>query len=215
MALTNSRPRDRAYGQDRHMTTVDRFGVWLSTRQIRRSVPSFAGKRVGDIGCGYDASFARTLLDRVERLVLLDVALAPDLEGHPKVSAIEGVLPEAIALIPDESLDVVVCNSVLEHLWDPLDALREFHRVLVPSGTVLVNVPSWRGKRALETSAFRLKLSPAEEMDDHKMYYDPRDLWPLLVRAGFPPHAIRCFRHKFGLNTFARCRKPAGEEVIQ
>jgi hypothetical protein len=40
-------------------------------------------------------------------------------------------------------------------------------------------------------------------MDDHKMYYDPRDLWPLMVRAGFAPHAIRCFRHKFGLNTFA------------
>ena len=27
-----------------------------------------------------------------------------------------------------------------------------------------------------------------------------------LVRAGFVPHAIRVFRHKFGLNTFAVCR---------
>ena len=43
-------------------------------------------------------------------------------------------------------------------------------------------------------------------MDDHKRYYDPRDLWPLLVEAGFAPHAIRCRRHKFGLNTFAVCR---------
>ena len=50
---------------------------------------------------------------------------------------------------------------------------------------------------------FRLGLSPAEEMDDHKMYYDPKDLWPLMVKAGFMPHAIKCFKHKFGLNTFA------------
>jgi hypothetical protein len=44
-------------------------------------------------------------------------------------------------------------------------------------------------------------------MDDHKMYYDPKDLWPLLVRSGFAPHAISCRRHKFGLNTVAVCKK--------
>jgi hypothetical protein len=43
-------------------------------------------------------------------------------------------------------------------------------------------------------------------MDDHKNYFDPKDLWPLLVKAGFRPRNIRCFRHKFGLNTFAICR---------
>jgi hypothetical protein len=95
---------------------------------------------------------------------------------------------------------------VLEHLWDPLRTLTEFRRVLAPSSTCLINVPSWRGKWFLETSAFRLGLSPRDEMDDHKMYYDPRDLWPLLVRAGFLPHNIDVFTHKLGLNTFAVCR---------
>ncbi len=60
----------------------------------------------------------------------------------------------------------------------------------------------------LEFAAFRLGVSPAEEMDDHKRYYDPRDLWPMLVAAGFRPSQIRCHRHKFGLNTFAVCRVP-------
>ena len=82
-------------------------------------------------------------------------------------------------------------------------ALAEIRRALRPGGVCLVNVPSWRGKRYLELSAFKLGLSPAAEMDDHKMYYDVRDLWPLLVRAGFRPSQIRCFPHKFGLNTFA------------
>jgi hypothetical protein len=49
-------------------------------------------------------------------------------------------------------------------------------------------------------------LSPAEEMDDHKTYYDVPNLWPMLVAAGFRPKNIRCFPHKFGLNTFAVCR---------
>ena len=51
-------------------------------------------------------------------------------------------------------------------------------------------------------SAFRLGTSPALEMDDHKMYYDARDLWPLLVRAGFKPSGIQLSYHKFGLNLF-------------
>jgi SAM-dependent methyltransferase len=156
----------------------------------------------------------RSVLGRVKSATLVDVALADDLRALPNVAAIEGELPGVLADVPDQSLDVVLCMSVLEHLWEPVETLRHFRRVLRPGGVCAVNVPSWRGKRALEFSAFRLGLSPACEMDDHKTYYDPRDLWPLLVKAGFMPHAIRCFRHKFTLNTFAACRidVPGGDE---
>jgi SAM-dependent methyltransferase len=204
--------RTTAYGEGRDPSLVDRFGVWLSARAIRRHVPSFAGVRVGDFGCGYDASFVRSVLDDVERAVVVDVSLAPDLSSHPRVTAIEGPLPDAARTIPDASLDVVLCVSVLEHLSDPLPTLRALRRVLAPGGTCLVNVPSWRGKRFLELSAFRLHLSPAEEMDDHKRYFDPKDLWPVLVEAGFRPSRIRCYRHKFGLNTFAACRADGAVE---
>lgn len=207
MALTGKEVRKRAFAQDRDLNSVDRFGIWLSSRRIRRNVSRFTGKRVADLGCGYRALFARSLLDDVEQLLLVDVALDPALSSHPKVTAIEGLLPGALAAVADGTQDVVVCNSVLEHLWQPQAMLDEVFRILAPCGILLLNVPSWRGKFYLEFSAFRLGTSPAEEMDDHKMYYDPRDLWPRLVRAGFRPQDIRCHRHKFGLNTFAACRK--------
>jgi SAM-dependent methyltransferase len=169
-------------------------------------VPSFDGLHLGDIGCGYHAAFVRTVLPQLERAVLVDVAIADDLKRDERVTAIEGVLPEALGAVADASLDVVVCVNVLEHLWEPLETLVELRRVVAAGGVCLVNVPSWRGKRFLEFSAYRLGLSPPEEIDDHKAYYDPRDVWPLLVRAGFVPHGISCYRHKFGLNTFAACR---------
>lgn len=206
MALTGRDLRRRAFGQDHELSLVERFGMWLSSRRIRRSVSSFAGKRVADVGCGYHAHFARTLLDHAEQVVLLDIGLDPGLHCDPRITAIEGFLPGTLRRVADGSLDVVLCNSVLEHLWEPNAALAEFFRILAVGGIALFNVPSWRGKHFLEFAAFRVGLS-TEEMDDHKMYYDPRDLWPLLVRAGFRPRDIRCFRHKFGLNTFAVCRK--------
>jgi SAM-dependent methyltransferase len=198
--------RTTSFGQEASLTAVDRFGVWLSARALHRHVPTFAGKRLGDFGCGYDARFARTVLDQVSRAVLADVALAPDLKSDSRVTAIEGTLPDAVGGLEDDSLDVVLCISVLEHLWEPLRLLQEMRRIAAPGGICVINVPSWRGKWFLELSAFRLGSSPAEEMDDHKAYYDPRDLWPLLVRAGFLPSEIHCHRHKFGLNTFAACR---------
>jgi SAM-dependent methyltransferase len=198
--------REAAFGQEGRITGVDRAGVWLSGHQIRRTVGSLEGKDVGDVGCGFQATYMRTVLDEVRSATLVDISLADDLKSRPNVTAIEGKLPGVLQDLPDRSLDVILCMSVLEHLWEPGQALTHFRRLVRPGGVLAINVPSWRGKRALEFSAFRLGLSPATEMDDHKRYYDPRDLWPLLVTAGFVPHGIRCFRHKFGLNTFAVCK---------
>jgi SAM-dependent methyltransferase len=197
--------RRAAYGQEREPTVVDRFGVWLSGRSVHRHA-ELADKRVADLGCGFQAELGRKVLDEVAALTLVDLALADDLKAHERIRAIEGPLPASLAELEDESLDVVLCLSVLEHLTEPQRMLDEIHRLLVPGGVALINVPTWLGKRFLELSAFRFGLSPAEEMDDHKRYYDPRDLWPMLVDAGFKPSEIRVRRHKFRLNTFAVCR---------
>lgn len=204
--MTETEVRSTSFGQTKKLSVVDRFGVFLSKRQIRRTVGDLTGRDVADFGCGYEATTMRRYLTVVGSATVVDLSLAPDLMSAPGVTAIEGELPGALAALPSASLDVILCMSVIEHLWEPQDTITEFRRLLRPGGVCAINVPSWLGKRALEYSAFKLGLSPAEEMDDHKTYYDPRDLWPLLVRAGFRPRQIRVFKHKFRLNTFALCR---------
>jgi len=202
--------RDEAYGQH-GLSFVDRAGVWLSGHRIRRTVGTLDGKDVGDFGCGFEATFMRSVLARVGSATLIDVSLAEDLKSAPKVTAIEGTLPSALHALPDQSLDVVLCMSVLEHLWEPAEVLKHARRLLRPGGVCAINVPTWRSKRVLELLAFHTSLAPACEMDDHKTYYDPRDLWPLLVAAGFVPHGIRCFKHKFTMSTFAVCKVDPAE----
>lgn len=203
---TDRGARKTAFGETYSPSLVDRFGVWLSARQIHRHVVAWEGKRIADIGCGFHATLTRTLLDRVSSATLVDVSISADLQCHPKITALEGEIPALLQTLPSASLDVILCISVLEHLWSPTEAVSHFRRLLAPGGVCLINVPSWRGKKYLEYSAFKLGFSPAEEMDDHKNYFDVEDLWPILVRAGFRPSLIQCFRHKFGLNTFAVCR---------
>lgn len=204
--MTSPSQRTASYGQWGSATLIDRIGIWLSIRKMRSVFGDVRDKRFADFGCGYHATGARPILPEVGHATLIDLSLEPDLLTMPNVTGIEGRLPEAMEHVPSGSLDLVVCSAILEHLDDPERMLQEVHRVLAPGGTCFITVPSWRGKWFLEFSAFKLHTSTASEMDDHKTYYDPKDLWPMLVRAGFRPRDITCRRYKLGLNTFARIR---------
>ena len=202
-------PRRRgAFGEHR-TSPVDRCGVWLSRRAIRRWLPARSGLRALDLGCGYHATLLRALQARLAEGVGVDLRVSDEARSVAGLSFREGTIEHQLPPLPSNRFDVVMLISVLEHLDEPLAVLEQARRVLAPGGVLLVNVPTWWGKGLLELSAFRLGTSPAEEMDDHRMYYDKRDLWPLLVKAGFRPRDLRLRYHKLGLNLFAVARRPA------
>ena len=195
--------RAEAYGQSRPHTVVDRFGCWLSLRAVRRHLPlNRTDLKVLEIGCGYNASNLIALSPVLREGVGVDLQVNPAIKQRFPLQFLEMPAEEALPQLPTANFDCIMLISVLEHLREPLRALRESCRLLKTKGVLLINVPTWRGKKYLEFSAFRLGASPASEMDDHKMYYDLRDLWPLLVQAGFKPSQLQLYYHKFGLNLF-------------
>jgi SAM-dependent methyltransferase len=201
----NSR-MDQSYGQQ-GLSLADKLGVWLSQRAIRRHLPGRNNLEVLELGCGYRAAQLIALGPKLKHGIGVDFQIAPELHALEKFTFHQGTIEEALPKLESESMDVVMLISVLEHLAEPDSVIQAAWRLLRPSGLLLINVPTWRGKRFLEFSAFRLGLSPKIEMDDHKMYYDKRDLWPILVRSGFKPSQIRLRYHKFGLNLFAVAQK--------
>ena len=197
---------DESYGQH-GLTVADRLGVWLSQRAIRRHLPKWNQLEVLELGCGYRAANLIALESKLKHGIGVDFQLAPELRTRERFTFYEGSIQEILPKLESESFDVVLLISVLEHLIEPQSIINSAWHLLRPSGLLLVNVPTWVGKRLLELSAFRLGFSPKVEIDDHKMYYGKRDLWPMLVRAGFRPSQIRMRYHKFGLNLFAGAKK--------
>ena len=191
-----------SYGQH-GVSLVDRFGVWLSQRAIRKWLPQTGKLRAVELGCGFRATQLVALRDRLGSAVAVDFKIAPEVRSLAGFECYEGPIEDTLPQLGKGTFDVVLLISVLEHLREPGDALIEARKLLKPGGVLLVNVPTWRGKYFLELSAFKFGTSPKTEMDDHKMYYDTRDLWPLLVRAGFLPSKLDLRYHKFGLNLFA------------
>jgi SAM-dependent methyltransferase len=200
---------EESYGQ-KELTVVDRLGVWLSQRAIRRELPRRSDLEVLELGCGFRAAQLLALAPHLKSGAGVDFHISPDLAQLEKFRFYEATIEETLLTLAGQSFDAVLLISVLEHLADPLNVIKGARGLLKTSGVLLINVPTWRGKGFLEFSAFRLGLSPKVEMDDHKMYYDKRDLWPLLVQAGFKPSLIKLRYHKFGLNLFAVARREDG-----
>lgn len=195
--------RSHSFGEDRKLTFVDRFGIWLSNRRILKLVKQPQVNAVADIGSGFNANLSKSFRHLVQRSVVVDVALDDELINSSDYDTYVGFLPEVLKQIPENSLDLIILNSVLEHLDHPHESLVGMRGLLTKGGTLFVNVPTWHGKILLELLAFRLHLSPPEEMEDHRRYYSKRELWLALRAAGFTPSKIKIRRHKLWTNVYA------------
>ena len=190
------------FGKDK-TSLIDRLGVYLSLRAIKKYLPKKNNLDILDLGCGYKATLLTTLQPHIKKGFGIDFSIDPHLKKHSALVFFESSIESAISQLSSQTMDAILFISALEHIINPLPILKECYRLLKQDGVLLINVPTWRGKLFLEFSAFKLGTSPKAEMDDHKMYYDKRDLWPLLIQAGFKPSQIKLRYHKFGLNLFA------------
>lgn len=99
------------------------------------------GARLLDVGCGrgeFLESFASLGLDAtgVDTSDFAVTSLAR--YGVRKCDVSRDPLP-----FPDASLDVIFHKSLIEHLNDPENLMRESLRVLKPGGQVIIMVPDW------------------------------------------------------------------------
>jgi len=118
------------------------LGIWvnpfyLARRGLHSGIARCASKvsgRLLDVGCG-QKPYAH-LFD-VEEYVGLEID-TPDSRARKKA---DYFYDGARFPFPDASFDCLLCNQVLEHVFEPDLFLSEIHRVLKPGGQLLLSVP--------------------------------------------------------------------------
>ncbi len=106
--------------------------------------------RVLDFGCGRGAQSEdpipwrremRTLRGRVARVIGLDVdpvgAENPTLDEFHQLDPQAGTWP-----VESSSVNLIICDNVIEHLPDPARFFDEAHRVLAPGGYLCIRTPN-------------------------------------------------------------------------
>src|SRR5580698_5080857 len=105
------------------------------------------GKDWLDAGCG-SGTLARYLVEAGARVLGVDAAeemitLARELASRDVASSqlrFEHIATIAHLPLPNQSLDGILCSSVLEYVPDPAACLTEFARVVRPGGLLVVSV---------------------------------------------------------------------------
>jgi len=149
-----------------------------------------------DFGCGRgehqeDGLAVRRSLrcfrGRVAKVIGLDADLTA--QSNPTIDEFCGITPGHSWPLADTSVDLVLCDSVLEHLPDPGALFREAQRALVPGGHLCIrttNVLSYVGLAA--------RLTPnrwhAPVLARVQSARKGRDVFPTLYRCN-TVHAIR------------------------
>lgn len=113
-------------------------------------VPNDVG-RVLDIGCGKGNTLAWLKANSgctwVGGVELFHEAAS---EARKKLDALyEGDIETLDLPIEPESLDVVLCLDVLEHLVDPWRVVRQMHTLLKPGGSLIASIPNVRNFHVL------------------------------------------------------------------
>jgi SAM-dependent methyltransferase len=107
---------------------------WVN-RQVALVAETVHGSRVLELGSGrrdlgVDAYSMRSLFDSSNEFVQSDIV--PDY-GHAIV--------DATTMEFDAEFDVILCSSVLEHVYDCRAAIERIHRALKPGGRAVISVP--------------------------------------------------------------------------
>lgn len=112
---------------------------WLNHHLIidflAEAASKYASGIMADIGCGmkpYQCIFTPYTTRHI------GVDLAPS--GH-KTSTVDVIGSAYDTNLQELSCDVVLCTEVLEHLEEPLTAVKEMNRILKPKGIVILTAP--------------------------------------------------------------------------
>jgi len=111
---------------------------WLARRGLVKNIRALAPKLEGDlldVGCGRKPY---RLLFTVKSYLGLDI----ENPGHSHENEDVDVFYDGkVFPFDSNSFDSVLCNQVLEHVFNPNEFLSEIHRCLKPGGQFLLTVP--------------------------------------------------------------------------
>ena len=142
-----------------------------------------------DIGCGTTPHFLLTT--EFKNKFCLDPVARLGANNHD-ITIINSCAAKDLLTFPANNFDAVTMLAVIEHinLFRVIPILSQIHRVLKPSGClILTTPPPWAAP--ILASLATLRLISAEEMAEHQPLYHHRQIHQYLVYAGFSTSSIK------------------------
>jgi SAM-dependent methyltransferase len=173
----------------------------LALVRLRQLGPFPAGSRILDAGSGSgEWLYLLQCQGHSVKGIEADTAYGEFARATYGVSVWSGGLLEAE--LPPASFDIITSFHVLEHLPDPLGALRRLYSWLTPGGQLLIEVPNINSPHQNPAGRFHYA---------HVLGFTPESLAYAGASAGFTVESVSLDR--FDRNLAIRLRRPTSEGV--
>lgn len=162
---------ERYTGYRKTMRTLERYRLkGLTSRST-----------VLDFGCGTAATL--DACKRAARCKTIGMDFNPRVLASLAKSGHQALLSDKSGweCLADQSVDLIISNHSIEHLYDPIDALKQLRRVLKPGGTLDLATPNPKGFSARLFNEYWFGL----EAPRHIMLFSPELMTTLLKKSGF------------------------------
>ncbi len=170
---------------------IGAFGGWANSSKFINTVEK--SNVILDFGCG-----GGFLLNNLECAVKVGI--------EPNTAAVETIqshgvrhflsVAEALAVMGECSVDVIISNHALEHTLNPLQELKGLRCLLKVGGTIHFFVPC---------DSVSYRYNP-RDINYHLYSWSPQNLGNLFNEAGFEVQHARAYIHKWppGYRVFSR-----------
>jgi SAM-dependent methyltransferase len=185
----------RFFLEDLDFGPVDRFLRKLRKKRVLEYLKNHEELcTILDVGCGRQASLGWDFLftDRIYYGLDRDIPTI----SFRNLNLIQGSAESAQF---QTEFGCIIALAVLEHLDSPKEFIQRTHSLLGPRGKVILTTPHPKAAVILDFLSF-LHLINADEIEEHKHYFDMTSLEDLLEICGFS--VVFKKRFLFGLNSF-------------
>ena len=180
--LANKRIKmDKNYYDEEYFkwqSEIGEFGGWANLNKFDKYINQ--DDIVLDFGCG-----GGYLLNNIQCKIKLGIEINPSAIQQAQKFGIN--VYNKIDLIENNSIDVIISNSALEHVERPLDILKLLRTKLKNGGTIIFTVPC-------ESIYYNYKK---DNIDRHLYTWSPMNLGNLFDEAGFNVIESKPYRHKW------------------
>lgn len=168
------------YYDERYFDWQRKIGEFGGKANLFKFEPYISGEEdILDFGCGGGYLLKNIITTGTKLGVEINPAAA-------QIAAQNGVekVYSSIYEVPDNAVDVVISNHVLEHVDNPVEIMMEIKRVLRVGGSLIVVVPHETRHEVNE-----------KDINMHLYTWSPQNLVNMFKKCGFDVKRYGCIKH--------------------